>query len=121
MPSARVKYLPDMSRPLGGSGTTALACQFLGVHPTIIEVNPFLADLIESKLSGYNVDALAYDFGNILRHLRTNPATSDFTFEAAPKTFVEPGLKGRWIIPPRGSQSYWLLASSNKPARRQVS
>ncbi len=37
--------------PFGGSGTTALACQFLGVYPTIIEVNPFLADLIEAKLT----------------------------------------------------------------------
>lgn len=36
--------------PFGGSGTTALTCQFLGVRPTTIEVNPFLADLIEAKL-----------------------------------------------------------------------
>src|SRR4051812_10193402 len=35
--------------PFGGSGTTSLACQFLGVHPTTIEVNPYLADLIEAK------------------------------------------------------------------------
>ena len=27
--------------PFGGSGTTALACQFLGVAPTTIEVNPY--------------------------------------------------------------------------------
>src|SRR5690348_3690978 len=39
--------------PFGGSGTTALACQFLGVYPTTIEVNPFLADLIEAKLWTY--------------------------------------------------------------------
>src|SRR4051812_22280573 len=35
--------------PFGGSGTTALTCQLLGVRPTTIEVNPFLADLITSK------------------------------------------------------------------------
>src|SRR5688572_22616815 len=29
--------------PFGGSGTTALACQFLGVEPVTVEVNPFLA------------------------------------------------------------------------------
>src|SRR5262245_2928349 len=27
--------------PFGGSGTTAVTCQFLGVRPTTIEVNPF--------------------------------------------------------------------------------
>ena len=37
--------------PCGGSGTSALASQFLGVHPITIEVNPFLADLTEAKLT----------------------------------------------------------------------
>src|SRR5438309_1820924 len=40
--------------PFGGSGTTSLTCQFLGVRPVTIEVNPFLADLIESKLHRYD-------------------------------------------------------------------
>ena len=40
--------------PFGGSGTTALACQFLGTEPITIEVNPFLADLIEAKLTDYD-------------------------------------------------------------------
>ena len=44
--------------PFGGSGTTALTCQFLGVLPTTIEVNPFLADLIAAKLSDYNFELL---------------------------------------------------------------
>src|SRR5437660_6621602 len=42
--------------PFGGSGSTAIACQFLSVAPTIIEVNPYLADLIEAKLSSYDTD-----------------------------------------------------------------
>jgi DNA modification methylase len=42
--------------PFGGSGTTALACQFLGVEPITIEVNPYLADLIEAKLASYVSD-----------------------------------------------------------------
>src|SRR5215208_1796907 len=41
--------------PFGGSGTTALTCQFLNVLPTTIEVNPFLADLIEAKLAPYGL------------------------------------------------------------------
>src|SRR4051794_21177051 len=36
--------------PFSGSGTTALTAQFLGITPTAIEVNPFLADLTEAKL-----------------------------------------------------------------------
>ena len=39
--------------PFGGSGTTGLACQFLGLHPIMAEVNPYLADLIEAKLTPY--------------------------------------------------------------------
>src|SRR6266581_936219 len=34
--------------PFGGSGTTAIAAQFLAAKPTTIEVNPYLADLIEA-------------------------------------------------------------------------
>src|SRR5580704_5356156 len=41
----------------GGSGTTALTCQFLGIRPTTIEVNPFLCDLITAKLAAYNLKA----------------------------------------------------------------
>src|SRR5690242_5281796 len=52
--------------PFGGSGTTALACQFLGVDPTTIEVNPFLADLIEAKLSRYSSEGLVSDLSRII-------------------------------------------------------
>jgi hypothetical protein len=53
--------------PFGGSGTTALTCQFLGVDPVIVEVNPYLADLIEAKLAQYDGAALTRDFGQVLR------------------------------------------------------
>ena len=49
--------------PFGGSGTTAIASQFLGVEPVTIEVNPYLADLIQVKLTSYDTDALARDLG----------------------------------------------------------
>lgn len=58
--------------PFGGSGTTALACQFLGVSPTTIEVNPFLADLIEAKLSAYDIDQLVADFSDVIKRLSRN-------------------------------------------------
>lgn len=81
--------------PFGGSGTTALACQFLGVYPTTIEVNPFLADLIEAKLSTYDTDQLVADFSDVIRSCYREYADP---FPGAPATFVEPGLNGRYIF-----------------------
>ena len=86
--------------PFGGSGTTGLASQFLGVHPIIAEVNPYLADLIESKLTEYP------PFPTLYRALTTVIEESDLDyrpnpelhFSSAPSTFVEPGLNGRWIF-----------------------
>lgn len=44
--------------PFGGSGTTALAAQFLGLPGVTIEVNPFLADLIRAKTCRYEPQEL---------------------------------------------------------------
>lgn len=82
--------------PFGGSGTTALACQFLGINPLTIEVNPYLADLIEAKLATYDVELLIKDFkavaeGNITPCYE-NP------FPGAPRTFVEPGVGDRFLF-----------------------
>ena len=83
--------------PFGGSGTTALACQFLGVPPTTVEVNPFLADLIEAKLCTYNPDALAKDLGSIAR-LASSVEELSPRLAHLPPTFVEPGVNMRWIF-----------------------
>lgn len=82
--------------PFGGSGTTSLACQFLKIHPVTIEVNPFLADLIEAKLVSYDTDALARDLGAIVRGSKLR--ADDAVFGRLPLTFVEPGVSGRWIF-----------------------
>jgi hypothetical protein len=84
--------------PFGGSGTTALACQFLGVHPVTAEVNPFLADLIQAKLSVYDADKIARDLGAIIRAAAKSRTNANRLFAGAPPTFVEPGIKGRWIF-----------------------
>jgi DNA modification methylase len=83
--------------PFGGSGTTALACQFLGVEPTTIEINPYLSDLIEAKLSSYNADALARDFGTILKQSRKNCELKSWR-TYLPPTFIQPGKNERWIF-----------------------
>lgn len=84
--------------PFGGSGTTALSCQFLGVHPVIVEVNPYLADLIEAKLVRYDCDILAHELGKIINLSLEKGVDIEVVFGVAPKTFVEPGLSGRWVF-----------------------
>lgn len=84
--------------PFGGSGTTALACQFLGIKPTTIEVNPFLADLIGAKLAQYDADDLAKDLGKIARLANCDATEAENRLAHLPRTFVEPGVKGRWIF-----------------------
>lgn len=81
--------------PFGGSGTTALACQFLGVDATTIEVNPYLADLIEAKLSSYDEDSLLADY---LQVIQTAEDIEENQFPGAPDTFVAPGRKGKYIF-----------------------
>jgi DNA modification methylase len=83
--------------PFGGSGTTALTCQLMGVRPTTIEVNPFLADLISSKLTSYDLDALKRDYLKVLKvsaKMEVDPAA---LLRKAPDTLVEPGRDSRWI------------------------
>jgi len=81
--------------PFGGSGTTALASQFLGVHPTTIEVNPYLADLIEAKLATYDIAALVEAFRSVMSG---DGPDVEVPFPGAPLTFVEPGVAGRYIF-----------------------
>jgi len=81
--------------PFGGSGTTALASQFLGAHPTTIEVNPYLADLIEAKLATYDVASLLDDYAQVLDTFIDVEADH---FPGAPETFVEPGRGDRYLF-----------------------
>lgn len=88
--------------PFGGSGTTALACQFLGIKPTTIEVNPFLADLIEAKLANYRLskagDYLAAVLDDVEKSSLSTFNRSKPMFEGAPPTFIEPGRDGRFLF-----------------------
>nr|WP_199064474.1 hypothetical protein [Chromobacterium sp. ASV5] len=82
--------------PFGGSGTTALACQFLGIEPVTVEVNPYLADLIEAKLASYDGAALSRDLGQIVRVVRGMTTRHDLSW--LPPTFVAPGINERWLF-----------------------
>jgi len=90
-----VRHIAD---PFGGSGTTALAAQFLGIKPTTIEVNPFLADLIEAKIATLDFDTAAAAFGCVVEQVARGCAPGRPLFSGAPPTFVEPGQAGRYIF-----------------------
>ena len=84
--------------PFGGSGTTALAAQFLGAKSTTIEVNPFLSDLIEAKIDPVNLTQATSEFHIITEKIARDPYPDTPVFPGAPATFVEPGRNGRWIF-----------------------
>lgn len=86
--------------PFGGSGTTALTCQFLGIESATIETNPFLADLIKSKVTRYDVNELRYSSLIVSRRAKRNIGinTLENYFPGAPQTFVQPGDGKRWIF-----------------------
>ena len=93
--------------PFGGSGTTGLACQFLGIHPTIAEVNPFLADLIDAKLTVYpSTSCLSLHLGKVIYAANCQPEADLYRFASSlPKTFVEPGHHGNWLFNERVAQN----------------
>lgn len=82
--------------PCAGSGTTPLACQFLGVNPIAIEVNPYLADLIEAKLTVLDAELVARRCGEVL--CSADEVDPLAYFSEAPPTFVEPGIDGRYLF-----------------------
>jgi DNA modification methylase len=83
----------------GGCGTTGLTSQFLGIKPVLIEVNPFLADLAEAKLTKYDLDRLRVDYLTVRRQVNAVEPDVKLLLEEAPATFVEPGIGGRWVYP----------------------
>lgn len=90
-----VRRLAD---PFGGSGTSALAAQFLGVQPVTIEVNPFLADLIAAKLGTYRVAALLTSLSRVTRRAAVSRTRCASFISVLPDTFIEPGVNGRWLF-----------------------
>ena len=83
--------------PFGGSGTTALTCSLLGIPSVTIEVNPFLADMIEAK----NVECNPLDLLNSMAEVFSiaNDLSVDLPtlLSRAPRTLCEPGVNGRFV------------------------
>lgn len=85
--------------PFGGCGTTGLTCQFVGVHPVLVEVNPFIADLADAKLSTYDLDNLTKDFVGVRAKARRRERVDFGLLSEAPSTLCEPGNGERWVFP----------------------
>lgn len=84
--------------PFGGSGTTALACQMLGISAHTVEINPFLADVIRSKLHRYDIDELIGDLAIVRRTARLNAVDPHEFFSQTPPSFIEKAQCERWIF-----------------------
>jgi len=97
--ASRKKRVSRCIDPFGGCGTTALTSQFVDVHPVLIEVNPFIADLAEAKLSSYDLDSLRNDFIAVRRAATDDCADHLHLLEGAPATLCEPGNGSRWVFP----------------------
>ncbi len=101
--------------PFGGSGTTAITCQLLGIPATTIEVNPFLADVIRAKTTNIGAEKLieaAQAFRRSLSHTKADLQV----LEHLPPTFVESKDKQRWIF----SEAFALRLSQYLKCIRQV-
>lgn len=83
--------------PFGGSGTTALTSQLLGISPTTIEVNPFIADLIKSKLQKYNLDTLISDWLSVVKAVDTLKPDLGELYAKGPKTLYRKKGIERWL------------------------
>jgi hypothetical protein len=82
----------------GGSGTTGVVSQFLGIESTLVEVNPFLADLIEAKLSDYQEIDLPSLASRMFRRAEKMTVDVEALRLRLPPTFIAPGVKQRWIF-----------------------
>ncbi|WP_025041866.1 hypothetical protein [Nitrosospira briensis] len=91
----RPKHIAD---PFGGSGTSAITSQLLAIDATTVEVNPFLADVIKSKVNHLSAEALrchAAEFQARLARTHNDLACLNHL----PPTFIETKDKQRWIFP----------------------
>ncbi len=84
--------------PFGGSGTTALTARMLGISSTSIEINPFLADLIEAKLTPVTASSFCSNYEKLIEDLELT--SSDYEFVSGmPLSLTQPGIKGRYVFP----------------------
>lgn len=84
--------------PFGGSGTTALTAQMLGIRPTTIEVNPFIADLVESKLQPYELDSLIENWITVAKNVDAFTPDLNSLYAGGPSTLYRRDGLDRWLF-----------------------
>lgn len=97
--------------PFGGSGTTALTCQFLGADVTTLEVNPFLADVIRAKLAQPDAQALRRTARRLAASARKSEETPSLP-AGAPNTLIEPGAQGRFVFHREAAEQILRLSAA---------
>jgi len=83
--------------PFSGSGTTALACQMLGIDSQSIEVNPFLVDVARAKLTPIDPDLLAHMLTKLMRRAKTPIPAAEY-YPYLPPTFIQGDRLGRRVF-----------------------
>ncbi len=83
--------------PFSGSGTTAVTCRMLGINSEGVEVNPFLADLIEAKLTNLPVSDFCSNYEKLITNLNLESTDFELT-HGMPLTLIEPGVKEKYVF-----------------------
>lgn len=82
----------------GGCGTTALTCRFLDLNSTVIEVNPFLADVVRAKTATYRSTALRQAYAKWRETAEAMPPFSADLPTDAPRTLQEKSSLDKWVF-----------------------
>jgi DNA modification methylase len=83
--------------PFSGSGTTAVTCRMLGISSVGVEVNPFLADLIEAKLTPIQSASFCESYENLISSL-VKQSDDEILLPGMPPTLSAPGVNGRYVF-----------------------
>lgn len=83
--------------PFAGSGTTAVTCRMLGIKSVGVEVNPFLADLIQAKLTPVSASEFCAKYERLVSGL-TIKSVDKAAIPGMPPTLQEPGPDGRFVF-----------------------
>lgn len=83
--------------PFAGSGTTAVTCRMLGIKSVSVEVNPFLADLIQAKLTPLSASEFCAKYERLISRLNIKKS-DEAPILGMPTTLQQPGSDGRFVF-----------------------
>lgn len=95
---AALPYAPERCLdPFAGSGTTAVTCRMLGVDSVGVEVNPFLADVVDAKVTPVAPADFSASYNKLISNLAI-AAADKYLPDGMPRTFSAPGVDGRYVF-----------------------